>query len=397
MNDIKIGSRLLFPNLEPLVYLNHAAVSPPSTPVIEASKVVIDDYARKGINAVGTWIEQRERLRKKLAELINSSPSEIGFCANTTGGIVHVAHSVRWRKGDKVLLFKGEFPTNVTPWQQAMERCNGEVMFMDATMFHSDPEAAIKKLSELLSKDIRLLACSAVQFQTGFYMPLEEIGSLCAASGTLFAVDAIQACGVLQIDTKKMNVDFLSCGSHKWLMGLEGCGFIFINQDQFSKITPQTAGWLSHEGGPTFLYHPDKLSYDRPIKKNASFIEHGAMNAIGFAALEASLDVIVTIGRAKIYNHIQKYHNHLESIMNNAGFESHRPVPGRRSGILSFKHPKIEINERILNLFLKKGVSCSVPDGYLRFSPHWPNSTDELDHVAEIIQNIVDEATQAQA
>ena len=91
------------------------------------------------------WVEQREDLRKSLAKLINAKTEEIGLSANTTSGIVHIAHLIPWPKGAKFLCFRGEFPTNVTPWKQAAERCNGEVVWVNLKEMSQNPLDALTK------------------------------------------------------------------------------------------------------------------------------------------------------------------------------------------------------------------------------------------------------------
>ena len=398
MNTIQIGSKAAFPTLEPRIYLNHAAISPPSRQLIQKSMVVLQDYAKQGVGAVFKWVEQREVLRQTLANLIHAKPDEIGLCANTTSGIIHIAHLIPWQQGARVICFKGEFPTNVTPWQQAVKRCNGEVIWIDLKQFTENPENALTEVEAALKTGATALACSAVQFQTGLRMPLESIGKLCKKYSTLFSVDAIQACGIIPINVQKLNIDFLSCGSHKWLMGIEGCGFVYINERVFKSMSPQTAGWLSHENGLSFLFDgPNLLQYNRPIKRNASVVEHGAMNAIGFAALAASVEDIMRLGVTNIYRHVQQYHDGLEEICVSHGFTSVRATcPDQRSGILSFKHRKLQITSRLADLFLNRGISCSTPDGYLRFSPHWPNGLNELEEINQILAEIVSDAMRDQ-
>ena len=393
MDDIQLGSRQAFPTLKPLIYLNHAAISPPSLPVQKAISSVVESYSRDGMQAVLHWVEQRENLRAKLANLIHAHPKEIGLSSNTTSGLIHIAHSIQWKKKDKIILFKGEFPTNITPWQQAANRCSGSIDYIDLNSFRRNIDQGLSQLEQLLKQGRRLLAVSAVQFQTGFAMPLREIGSLCKKYNCYFVVDAIQACGVVPIDVKKMNIDFLSCGSHKWLMGTEGCGFIYINKDYLEDLKPQTAGWLSHENGLGFLFDgPGHLKYNRPLQKTPSVFENGAMNAIGFAALEAGVDAILTLGVSTIYDHVQQYNDRLEDTLCELGYQSHRSVDSSfHSGILSFSHPNRVFTMAFVQLLEKKKLSCTTPDGYLRFSPHWPNSLDELPLIQSIFESLDDE------
>ena len=65
MSNIILGSRALFPQLKHHYYLNHAAVSPISTPVADVIKDVVQDYAKYGVSAFPKWMDQKERLRQK--------------------------------------------------------------------------------------------------------------------------------------------------------------------------------------------------------------------------------------------------------------------------------------------------------------------------------------------
>jgi len=117
----RLGDRSLFPDLAARAYVNHAAISPPSVAVRDAVNAVLSDYSERGVGAVGTWLAQRARLRESLAGLIGASKDEIALVPNTTLGVTDIALCFPWRQGDRVLLFEGEFPANVTPWQRAAE------------------------------------------------------------------------------------------------------------------------------------------------------------------------------------------------------------------------------------------------------------------------------------
>ena len=146
------------------------------------------------------------------------------------------------------------------------------------------------QLEEALKDGCRLVAVSAVQFQTGLAMPLEDMARLCRKYDAMLCVDAIQAVGCIPIDVKKTKLDYLVSGSHKWLMGMEGCGFVYIAPHRIAQMVPRLASWLSHEDGLGFLFDgAGHLRYDRPIRQRADWIEVGAQNTIGFAALEAAV------------------------------------------------------------------------------------------------------------
>jgi cysteine desulfurase/selenocysteine lyase len=378
----RLGDRSLFPGLAPLVYANHAGISPASFAVKQALIAWVDDSARRGADAFPTWMAQRARLRGKLAALVGAKADEIAFEQNTSRGVSDVANCFAWRPGDAVVLFDGEFPANVTPWQLAAARHGLEIRWADARLFATDEAAGLEKLDALLD-GARLCAVSAVEFQTGYRMPLETIGSRCRDRGVRLFVDAVQACGIVPIDVRAANVDFLACGSHKWLMGAEGAGFLFVDERRWGELVPNVAGWLGHEDGLTFLFEgPGQLRYDRPIIARPAFIEGGNLSAPSFAALEASLDLILGIGVKKIFDHVQAFHDLVEPKLVEWGFTSIRSADvARRSGSLCLLPPAGVPLVDLHRALVRYGIACAMPDGHLRFSPHWPNDLGEAEQI----------------
>jgi len=341
---------------------------------------VVSDVARRGSAAYGKWHAQRQRLKGKLARLVGAREDDIALVPNTTRGVIDVALCLPWKRGDRVILFEGEFPSNVTPWQRAAEIFDLQVTFLPVADYAEDLDKGLSKLDKELERGARLVAVSAVQFQTGLRMPLAAMAERCHARGAELFVDGVQACGIVPIDVRAAGVDYLSAGSHKWLMGLEGAGFLYVHPDRAAALRPTVAGWLSHEEGLRFLFEgPGHLRYDRPIKRSVEFLEGGNCSATGFAALEASLDLILQVGVARIYEHVNRYHDQLEAGLLERGFTSLRAQDAsRRSGTLGVVPPaELSVVELATEL-MSRGVACALPDGVLRFSPHWPNSLDEV-------------------
>ncbi len=386
------GDRSLFPDLEYDVYANHAAISPPSNAVRHAITALLDDYARHGAASFPTWAHQRRRLKDKLGQLINVSSNDLALVQSTTVGALYTSLCYPWQKGDKVVCFLGEFPANVTPWQRAASVFGLDVALLPQP--HREGDEGFTALSDHLQRGgVKVVAVSAVQFQTGVQMPLAAITKRCHEHGAEVFVDAVQALGCVPLDAGALGVDYLACGSHKWMMGVEGAGFLYVRPDRTPALRPNVAGWLSHEEGLDFLLRgPGHLRYDRPIKRSIDFLEGANLNAAGFAALEATLDVIQSLGAGAIYEHVQRILDVLEPALVERGFTSHRPKePSLRSGIASFSPPKGIDVVALHRATLAHGTSCSIPDGFLRFSPHWPNHVGEVPQILASIDKALAE------
>ena len=374
MPTARLADRSLFPTLQPLVYANHAAISPPSSAVEAAVTATLRGYASEGLAWFPNEVERRAHVRRQLAHLIGADANDVALVANTSTGVVDIASCLPWRAGDRVVLFAGEFPTNITPWQQAARRHGLEIVWHDAEAFRSDRAAALDALEVTLRRGVRLVAVSAVQFQTGQRMPLQEIGAMCARHGAELFVDAIQAVGVLPLDVRAMGIHYLTAGSHKWLMAPEGVALLYVAPGSVAALRPETAAWMSHEDAFGFLFRgAGHLDYDRPILPTAAQFEAGAPNSLGIAGLAASVALLADLGVEAIFGHVQAWHDAVEPELLARGFRSARMAESAgRSGILSVMPPSRDAPAWAAALG-RHGVSVASPDGWLRFAPHWPN------------------------
>ena len=384
MAEPRLGSRALFPELEGTAYLAHAAISPLSAPVCERIAEVAGDYARGGMAGFARWAPRLQQVREDLATLISAEPSEVAFVANTTQGVIDIAFGLPWRKGDRVVLFDGEFPANVTPWQQAAEEFGLEHCWLSLDAFQRSALEGLAELEELLDRGVRVVAVSAVQYKTGLRMPLAEMAALCHVYGAEIFVDAIQGLGATPVDVS-WGIDYLSSGSHKHLMGPEGAGFVYVAERCAPKLNPRLAGWLGHEDPVAFLMGDEpRLRYDNPLKQGAPALEIGTSNVIGLAALGASLELLSQLSVPAIQAHVGAYLDQLEVGLIERGFRSHRAeAPALRSTLLGVSVPDDVRLSKLAAALRHRGVVCNTPDGLMRFAPHWPNAHDEVPEVLD--------------
>lgn len=387
----QLGDRSLFPRLEARAYLAHAAVSPPSIAVEDAVRRFVSDQARTGVSAFMVWKRQREVFRHQLAGLIGARGEDIAFMGNTTQGISAIAVSLPWRAGDRVVLCRGEFPTNVTPWLQAARAHDLTPVWLDAPDPLRPPGDFLDRLQAALAGGARLVALSAVAFQTGVRLPLGAIAALCHEHGAELFVDAIQAVGVCPVDVAGDGVDYLAAGSHKWMMGLDGAGLLYVAPERIGALRPLLAGWLSHEDGLGFLGQgAGHLRYDRPIRARADIFESGMANAVGFAALEASVELIASLGTAAIFEHVERYNDALNDGLCARGFHSLRAASREaRSGIVGVIPPDGVDLIALHTALGARGIVTSTPDGVLRFAPHWPNALAEVPLVLDAVDDAI--------
>lgn len=372
----------------PRKYLAYAGVAPPSKAVRQAVERTLELVATLGPGAFPVLAEQREGLRRNLARLIGATPPQVAFVPGTTRGLLELALCIPWKSGERVVVFHGEFPANVSPWQRAAELFGLKLTFVSLAGAVRTIEPLLDSLEDALKQGARLVAVSAVQFQTGLRMPLARISELCRRYGAELAVDAIQACGIVPLDVNALGVDYLAGGAHKWLMGVEGAGFVYAREPR--SLVPRTAGWLSHDGAIDFLIRgPGELRYDRPIKTGIDFVEGSSGGSLALSALGASLEAILAVGVEEIWQKVSRYLERLEMGLVERNIVSLRsPEPAARSGILSFEAPAGTTAAQIVAGLKLRGVTASTPDGLVRFAPHYPNPEDEVPEILSALDEV---------
>ena len=249
-----------FPVTKNLVYLNHAAVSPLSRRSAGAMQKLAQDALDYGSFHYGQWMETYEGLRKATAQLIHAKPTEIAIVKNTSEGISTVATGMSWKSGDIVVAFEEEFPANFFPWKK-LESMGVEVKWL--SIFDD-----LEKI-EQAAKGAKMLAISFVNYLNGYRVDLTAIGAICARHNCFFFVDAIQGMGVFPIDVEASKIDALAADAHKWMIGPEGCGVLYVRQEKQDLIEPVQLGWTN------FARYNDYASRDMELRHDAGRYESG--------------------------------------------------------------------------------------------------------------------------
>ena len=357
-----------------LIYFNHASTGPVSKPVLDninmrlelSSKGEIDDYLK--------FLDIEASAKSMIGTMINASPERIAFIDNTTNGVNILAQGVKLNKGDRILLNDIEFPANVYPFMNLQQ--NGVIIdFVKSVNGCVTAEAVI----ENIHTDTKIVAISQVQFLTGYRAELKKIGKVCREKNIIFAVDAIQGLGAVQLNVEEDSIDFISCGTQKWLMGLQGCAFMYISDALQRKLAPKTLGWLSVENAWNLLdYKPIPIT-------TAEFFQTGTVNTIGIYAIEASLKLFLQNGFDEIEKKVISNSRYLREKLNKIGIATFADglSDNELSGIVSFRSDK---SEDILKLLAENKITAATREGIVRLAPHYYNTFEEIDRVIEVLK-----------
>lgn len=349
-----------------MIYFNHAAISPTSFRVRDAVCKYHERRALKGIESYPWAGEMAAETKELVAPIIGTTADRIAFTLNTAEGLSILASGLDWQEGDRILLYRHEYPANVYPFLNLHHR-GVAVDFYDTDDYRVTAEVVAKHIQP----NTRLLSVSAVQFLTGYRADLNAIGKLCKERGIIFCVDAIQAVPFIPINVTEAGIDYLAAGAHKWMMGTEGTAVIYISKELQEKVHQPAMGALSVRDAYRYTdYDTERLRDD------ASRYECGTMNYPGIAALKAALEFQLEIGLDTICAQTLHLTGVLLTLCDRAGVQS---VTSRnneeRGGIVSIIFDNAREAAQLVN---KKNVQIVERGGRLRFSPYFYNTEEEV-------------------
>lgn len=356
-----------FPVTENLVYLNHAAVAPLPRRAAEAMKAMAEDGCLYGSLHYDKWMEACDGVRAGAARLANADAGEIAIVKNTSEGIATVALGFPWKPGDRIVAFQEEFPANFYIWQKLEQSRGVRVEWLSCF----DP---LEKI-EQAARGARLLAISFVQYLSGYRADLYEIGRICRREGVFFFVDAIQGFGALPFDVRAMRIDAFAADGHKWLLGPEGCGVLYIAREWQDRIEPVEFGWTN------VANWADYASRDLTLRGDAGRYEPGTLNVIGSFGLRASIELLLEVGIEPVSRAIVDVTGRLAEGARERGYEIlGTRTPATAAGIVCIRKPGVDA--RLTHAKLReRGILGAPRQGWLRLSPHFYISEEDADRV----------------
>jgi cysteine desulfurase/selenocysteine lyase len=359
------------------IYVNNAGIGPLPARTRRAIAEFQDLRAEPHRLGDGMQMEILARARAAAARLIGAEPTEIGLAPNTTFGINMAARSLRLGRGDVVVVSDREFPANVYPWLQLRE--NGvEVELAPVTPDGWPDERHL--LERITDPRVRVVAVSMVQFANGYRADLDRLGAACRAHDTTLVVDAIQGLGQVPLDVRKTPIDILASGAQKWLLSPWGSGFLYVRRGLVERLTPAMAGWLAFEGTDDFSRLTD---YRTEFRADARRFEVGTVPYQDVLGMTTSIELLLEIGVERIERHLAGLRRILHTAADGGALRLVSPPEGPSASAIVCVRPR-DADACFVRL-RAAGVTSARREGAIRVSPHFFNTSEEIERVVELL------------
>jgi selenocysteine lyase/cysteine desulfurase len=377
------------------VHLNNAGASLTPAPVHQA--VIAHLSLEDDLGGYEAFELRRPEVRAvyhDMGRLLGAEARNVAFTQNSTTAFALALETFDFGPGDSILTSRSDYASNQIMYLSLSRRRGVEVVRApDLPEGGIDPEAVRSLVGRHRPT---LVALTWVPTNSGLVQPVEAVGEICRESAIPYLIDACQAVGQIPISVGRLHCDFLAGAARKFLRGPRGIGFLYVSDHAIAAGAHPT---LVDMHGATWT-DPDAFELTPDARRFESWeMSHALTLGLGVAARYA-LDVGIETARDRA-RALARYTR--EKLAEVRGVR----VLDRGSELCAIvtAQPGGRDAAEIKLALRARGINTSSPDrsdavidmdakgarSALRFSPHYYNTTEEIDTAVAALAEILAE------
>ncbi len=369
------SQRDLFDIPRDVCYMNAAGWSPLPKATQEAGRAAVGRKGQPWKLDPAFAGQQHERARKAAAALINAAPEDVALISSISYGIATAAKLLDIPKGSRVLLLQDDHSSPMLEW---MTRAPSQGFTTDTVQRPADgdwTQAVLDAIARPGANPVALASISSIHWSDGGLLDLGRIASALRARGAALVVDATHSAGVMPLDVKKLDPDFLMFPTYKWTLGPYGRAFLYVAPRRQDGVPLEQTGFgrrgIAAEREPPYLkdtaYVAGARRFDMGERDHFISLE---MASIG-------MEMVARWGSAAIVQRLTMITGRIADGLRNSGVTVLDETL-RAPHVLSLGFPK-GMPEGLTQRLAAENVYTAPRLGRLRISPHVYNDEEDVD------------------
>ncbi|MEM8670462.1 MAG: aminotransferase class V-fold PLP-dependent enzyme [Planctomycetota bacterium] len=228
----------LNPNID---YLNHGSFGAAPRVVLDAQRALTESLERDPIRFLAPereLIPKLDRVRARIAELVNASAESIGFVRNATDGVNAVLRSMDLQKDEEVLITNHGYNACNNAVRFATERSHAHTRTIDIPFPIEHEDQVVCCVENAFNEQTKLLVIDHVTSPTGLVFPIKRIIELARKRDIRVLVDGAHAPGMIAVDLEHLQPDYYTANHHKWLCAPKASGFLYVDTRWQNEVRP---------------------------------------------------------------------------------------------------------------------------------------------------------------
>jgi selenocysteine lyase/cysteine desulfurase len=374
------SQRDLFDVPRDICYLNAASYSPLPLRTQEAGRAAVARKGRPWTLDATFANAQHERARAAAAALIGADPADIALIPSVSYGVATAAKLLTIARGTRVIVLENDHSSPVLEWHV---RAGAQGFTVETISQPPDGDwtaALLAAIERPAAAPVGLASISSVHWSDGGLIDIARVGAALKRQGAAFLVDATQSAGVLTMDVRVLDPDFVIFPTYKWLLGPYGRAFVYVAKRHQGGIPlEQTSSGRRDVRAENQVYFTD-LRY----VENARRFDMGERDHfISMEMAAIGMEMIAAWGAPAIVQRLSNLTERIAEGVRGLGLGvPDRNVRAPHILSLSFKDG---MPTGLVEGLVAEGVYVAPRLGRLRVSPHVYNDETDADRFIEAL------------
>ena len=320
--------------------------------------------------------DNKERMTKKLAEVVGCSSKNVIITRNTTESLDMVIKGMDWQEGDEAVYAVQDYGAMKRMFEQVSDRFGIKTKVISIPNHPSSDEEIVQLYENAITPQTKLLMVCHMINITGHILPIKKICQMAHQKGVQVMVDGAHCIGHFQFNIEDLGCDYYGSCLHKWLSVPLGTGLLYVKDEYIDTLWPIFAEGKREPGDISRLNHTGTIPvyHDLTIENAIDYY-----NVLGGERKEARMRYLQQYWTSKVRDH--------ENIMVNTPADSHRACGIANVGIKGMK-PK-ELAKRLLDEHKIWTVAIDYANVQgCRITPNVFTRTSELDVFVEALHEL---------
>ena len=378
------SQRALFDVPRHICYLNSASWSPLPLRTLEAGRAAVGRKGTPWTLDAAFASGQHERARTAAARLINADPADIALIPSISYGVATAAKLLAIERGARVIVLADDHSSPVLEWRA---RADAQGFALETVRRPDDGDwtsAVLAAIERPGAAPVSLASISSVHWSDGGLIDIEKVGAALRRHGARFLIDATHGAGVLAMDVRRLDPDFVIFPTYKWLLGPYGRAFLYVARRHQDGIPlEQTAAGRRDVRAENDVYFAD-LGYV-PDARRFDMGERDHFISLEMASI--GIEMMTDWGAAAVAQRLGMLTDRIAEGVRGVGVR----VPARRvraPHILSLGFADGMLADLVKTL-AGEDIYVAARLGRMRISPHVFNDEEDVDRfVAALAQRV---------